>query len=134
VASKPAQLSTTVATLASGLHSSGLTNDVPASHSVSAEPLKKPQRQFGWGLRKHRKLIGRSDRPQATEAEARESAMTVAEQEVKPRARPLSPAGIWAPITRSVGLVAEQECGRTCSGGDHRGAGHSLGVRRSRMR
>lgn len=61
-----------------------MSNDVPHPYSITIEPLKKPEGQFGWALRKHGKLACRSDRPFLTEAKALENAMRAVEIDSKP--------------------------------------------------
>ncbi len=61
-----------------------MTSDVPHPYSVTIEPLKKPEGQFGWALRKHGKLAERSDRPFLTEEKAFENAMRAIEIDMKP--------------------------------------------------
>lgn len=67
-----------------GRHSSTMTNDVPHPYSVTIEPLKKPEGQFGWALRKYGKLTERSDRAFLTEEKAFENAMRAIENDTKP--------------------------------------------------
>ena len=61
-------------------HMADMTEAVPHPYSITVEPLKKPEGQFGWALRKHGKLIERSDRPFSTEAKAFEAAMKAIER------------------------------------------------------
>lgn len=61
-----------------------MSTDVPHPYSITVEPLKKPEGQFGWALRKHGKLMERSDRPFLTEAKAFENAMRAIELDSKP--------------------------------------------------
>lgn len=58
-----------------------MSNEVPHPYSITVEPLKKPEGQFGWALRKHGKLTERSDRPFTSEAKAYESALKAIERE-----------------------------------------------------
>lgn len=59
-----------------------MTNDVPHPYSISVEPLKKPEGQFGWALRKNGKLTERSDRTFTSEAKAFDNAMSAIERNV----------------------------------------------------
>lgn len=61
-----------------------MTNDVPHPYSVIIEPLKKPEGQFGWALRKHGRLAERSDRAFLTEEKAFENALRAIEMDSKP--------------------------------------------------
>jgi hypothetical protein len=61
-----------------------MTTDVPHPYSITVEPLKKPDGQFGWALRRNGVLIERSDRAFATEAKAFENAMRAIESDMKP--------------------------------------------------
>lgn len=58
-----------------------MNNDVPHPYSITVEPLKKPEGQFGWALRKYGKLTERSDRSFTSEAKAYESALKAIERE-----------------------------------------------------
>ena len=58
-----------------------MSNDVPHPYSITVEPLKKPEGQFGWALRKYGKLTERSDRPYMSEAKAFEAAMKAIERD-----------------------------------------------------
>lgn len=60
----------------------GITNDVPHPYSIAVEPLKKPEGQFGWAIRKHGKLTERSDRTFTSEAKAFDNAMNAVERNV----------------------------------------------------
>ncbi|GJE48831.1 hypothetical protein GOFOIKOB_1865 [Methylobacterium tardum] len=62
-----------------------MTTDVPHPYSITVEPLKKPEGQFGWLLRRNGTLIERSDRPFTTEAKAFENALRAIEIDTKPR-------------------------------------------------
>jgi hypothetical protein len=62
-----------------------MTTDVPHPYSITIEPLKKPEGQFGWALRKHGKLAERSDRSFLTEEKAFENAMRAIEADMKPK-------------------------------------------------
>lgn len=73
-----------VAGAASACHTAHMTTDVPHPYSITIEPLKKPEGQFGWALRKNGKLAERSDRPYPTEAKAFASAMEALERDAKP--------------------------------------------------
>ncbi|OHV07937.1 hypothetical protein BK022_26850 [Methylorubrum extorquens] len=50
-------------------------------YSITIEPLKKPDGQFGWALRKHGKPTERSDRSLPTEAKAFENALRAVEKD-----------------------------------------------------
>ena len=58
---------------------------MPHSYSITVEPLKKLEGQFGWALRKYGKLLERSDRAFSSEAKAFANAMTAIETDMKPR-------------------------------------------------
>ncbi|WHQ70571.1 hypothetical protein [Methylorubrum extorquens] len=58
-----------------------MTNEVPHPYSITVEPLKKPEGHFGWALKKHGKLIERSDRSFLSEAKAFENALKAIERE-----------------------------------------------------
>jgi hypothetical protein len=62
-----------------------MTTDVPHPYSITAEPLKKPEGQFGWALSRSGTLIERSDRAFTTEEKAFENAMRAIEIDMKPK-------------------------------------------------
>ncbi|WCS23733.1 hypothetical protein LOK46_21580 [Methylobacterium sp. NMS14P] len=62
-----------------------MTLDVPHPYSITVEPLKKPEGQFGWTLRRSGKLIERSDRSFLTEDKAFENALRAIEIDMKPK-------------------------------------------------
>ena len=59
--------------------------DVPHPYTITVEPMKRPEGQFGWALRRSGKLIERSDRPFLTEQKAFENALRAIEIDLKPK-------------------------------------------------
>jgi hypothetical protein len=55
-------------------------NDNTHPYTLEVSSAEKPARHFHWAIRKHGKLVQRSDRPQATEYDARKRAMTEIEK------------------------------------------------------
>ncbi|MGY2052260.1 hypothetical protein [Methylobacterium sp. JK268] len=53
---------------------------------IEVLPLTAPQGQFGWAIRKHGKLLERSDRPYETEAKAHARALAAVEKMAHPGA------------------------------------------------
>lgn len=60
-----------------------MTSDVPHPYTVSIEPSKKAEGQYGWLLRRSGKLIERSDRFFTSEVKAHENALRAIEIDVK---------------------------------------------------
>ncbi|MFE1599268.1 hypothetical protein [Methylobacterium sp. ID0610] len=49
-------------------------------YTIEVAPLAKPKGFFGWSVRKHGKLLERSDRPHESEAKAHTSALAAVER------------------------------------------------------
>ena len=52
-------------------HSAVMNNESTHPYSLEVSPCAKPTGHFQWAIRKHGKLLQRSDRPQPTEDKAR---------------------------------------------------------------
>ncbi|WP_043752498.1 hypothetical protein [Methylobacterium nodulans] len=48
--------------------------------SIEVSPLISPKGKFGWAIRKHGKLLERSDRPHESEAKAHAQALAAVER------------------------------------------------------
>ena len=55
-------------------------NDNIHPYTLEVLPVEKPAGHFHWAIRKHGKLLQRSDRPQATEIDARKRGMAEIEK------------------------------------------------------
>lgn len=58
-----------------------MTDSVPHPYTIEVSPLPKAG-QFQWAIRKHGKLMERSDRPHPSEDKAHASAMAVIERDI----------------------------------------------------
>ncbi|MGY2050404.1 hypothetical protein [Methylobacterium sp. JK268] len=56
--------------------------------TIEVSPLATPKGMFGWAIRKHGKLLERSDRPHETEAKARAQALAAVERAFRTNAEP----------------------------------------------
>lgn len=68
----------------SACHIPEMSND-NATHPYSLEivPAKKPAGHFEWTIRKHGKLVERSDRPQSSERSAKEKGQAALERQFR---------------------------------------------------
>ncbi|WP_018261139.1 hypothetical protein [Methylobacterium sp. WSM2598] len=51
--------------------------------AIEVSPLTKPKGHFGWAIRKHGKLLERSDRPHESEAKAHAQALAAVERAIR---------------------------------------------------
>jgi hypothetical protein len=55
--------------------------DVPYPYTVQVLPSAKPAGHFDWMIRKHGKLVERSDRPQTSQEAARKRAISAIDRQ-----------------------------------------------------
>ncbi|ACA16038.1 conserved hypothetical protein [Methylobacterium sp. 4-46] len=63
-----------------------MTNNSLHPFAIEVSPLTTPKGHFGWAIRKHGKLLERSDRPHETEAKAHARALAALERTAHPGA------------------------------------------------
>lgn len=61
-----------------------MTNDNLHPFTIEVSPLSKPTGHFGWAIRKHGKLLERSDRPHESETKAYARALAAVERAAHP--------------------------------------------------
>jgi hypothetical protein len=58
-------------------------DNATSPYTLEVLPCEKPAGHFQWAIRKHGKLIERSDRPYPSERSARESGQTALERQLR---------------------------------------------------